>query len=288
MPEDFEEDAIGRVIVGMMTSISDLDESTARQDVVRPTAVLDREHSVGIAPDDEDVPGAQSREAIDRLDALPLRADNPSHCRDKAREAALLLETLKLGQGSLTHSAMPEADPAQSGPGPVEGVDHAPADSSPKDQLRSRETRSPQAEVDVCAESPAGHEDERGYPLGELVRELQTDAAAVGVPDEMHPVDVKRVEQVADRGRVGAEAEITVAGVRGSVTDEVHSDDVTPGGSKGVPDLAPGVDARSHSVDKDHRDTHARGLGIGKPQAVQIHFTTLECHRNSPPSVNLR
>ena len=67
MPEDFEEDATGRVIVGVMTGISDLDESTARQDVVSPTAVLDREHSVGIAPDDEDVPGAQSREAIDRL-----------------------------------------------------------------------------------------------------------------------------------------------------------------------------------------------------------------------------
>ena len=33
-------------------------------------------------------------------------------------------------------------------------------------------------------------------------------------------------------------------------------------------------------MDQDLRDPAAWGLGVGKPRAVQVHFTTLECHRD--------
>ena len=235
MPEDFQEDAIGRVIVGMMTGIDDLHEATAGQDVVRPTAVLYRKHGVSITPDDEDTLGAHPGEAVDRLDALALRPDDSTHRGHEARETALLLETLQFGEGSFAHSAMPEADLAQSGQRPGQGADHAPTDSGTKHQLRSRQTRGPQAKVDIRAESSAGHEDERSHPRGELVGELQAYAAAVGMPDEVHAVDLERVEQIANRGCAGPEAEIAIARVGGSVADEVDGDDVTPRGSKESP-----------------------------------------------------
>lgn len=107
MPEDLQEDAIGGVIVGMMTGIGDLHEATTRQDVVRPTAVLDRKHAVSITPDDEDTLGAHPGKAVNRLDALALGPNDPPHRGDEARESALLLETLQFGEGSFAHSAMP-------------------------------------------------------------------------------------------------------------------------------------------------------------------------------------
>ena len=91
-----------------------------------------------------------------------------------------------------------------------------------EDLLGAGQGGGPQDEVDLSPEPTARDQHEAVDPLGEEVVELHRDAAAERVADERDAVDAQVVQQVAQRGSMGAEGVVAQGLGRVSVTEEVR------------------------------------------------------------------
>jgi hypothetical protein len=86
------------------------------------------------------------------------------------------------------------------------------------------------------------------------------------VSDHRHPFVAERDQQVAKARRVGAEAVIAAAGLRGAVPGQVGGDHGVAAGQR-LDHLAPVVGAAGHPVD-EQQDRARAGLGVGNRAAV--------------------
>lgn len=79
MAEDFKKHPVRCIIVRVMPGIRDRHEVTTGHALVSFAAMVDRNHRIGIAPDDEQVLRTEPTKSVDGLDALALRTNHPAH-----------------------------------------------------------------------------------------------------------------------------------------------------------------------------------------------------------------
>src|SRR4051812_39816983 len=103
-------------------------------------------------------------------------------------------------------------------------------------------------------------------------REMQRDAAAERVPEEIGARDMERVEQIAHVVHEGGGRVVTPRDrlVGESMTAKIEGDDAPPAASERVEEVAEGVDARAPSVNQyKRRFLDAAGLENAQTESAR-------------------
>ena len=222
-----------------------------------------------------------------RVDHRPDGVDE-RHPAAGLRQAGVAAPHLATGGA---HAEAPSAEPA------VDGVEHAvhlAAEQHRHHELAAGEADGSQERVDLLAQTAAGHEHQALAPLGELVGQLQGDAAAEGVAHEGGPLDAERHHQVPQAAGVGAEGVVAPGLGRVAVAQEVgrqHGEVV----GQGRHHLLPGGGAPGQAVDQDHRragsghavaDLVAMDRDVAEAQVVGVVGHGVHCGRAPAPRRN--
>ena len=188
-----------------MAGALDLYVAAVLHDSVGVAAVLDRDHRVGVAPDDQGRYLVGEVEAVEGGDALALLVDHRAHRVDEGVAGPLLGErgvaACELGQVG----AGLDADLCRDRANCIAGAHRPLAGDQRQNPLGARQGGGAEQRVDLPPEAAGGDQRHPVDVLGEEVGELHRDATAERMADDGSALEAEHGEQVADPGGVGAQ-----------------------------------------------------------------------------------